>query len=77
MDVAALQSFLPGGIAPPVRILWSSGKTAIAILQHILQRKTRSRVPRLIRSKHPREKAAEFRHQWSVVSDQRKLFTGH
>lgn len=77
MDVAALRSFFPGGIAQPVQILWSSGKMAIATLPPILQRKTRSRVPRSIRSRHPRERPARPEVQWTVVSDQRSARNDH
>ena len=70
MDVAALQSFLPAGIAQPVRILRSSGKMAIATLPPMSQRKPRSRIPRSIRSRRPREGAARFGNQWPVVSGQ-------
>ena len=68
MDVAGLQSFLLAGIARPVRILRSSGKMEIATLPPMLRRNPRSRIPRSIRSRPPRERHTEFEQQWSVVS---------
>ena len=56
MDVTALQSFLPAGIAQPVRILRSSGKMGTATLPPMLRRKPRSRIPRSIPSRRPRER---------------------
>ena len=71
MDVTALQSFLPAGIAWPVRILWSSGKMAIATLPPILQKRPRSKIPRSIRSRRPRERPDRY---WSAVNEHWLLF---
>ena len=70
MDVAALQSSVPGGIARSVQSLRSSGEMATATSPPMLQRKPRSRVPRSIPSRRPREKAVEFSY-WSLVTGHR------
>ena len=70
MDVAALQSSLPGGIARSVRTLRSSGEMAIATSPPMLQRKPRSKILRSIPSRRPRENPVEFSY-WSLVTGHR------
>jgi len=73
MDVTVLQSFLPAGIAQPVRILRLSGKMGTATLPPMLRRKLRSRMPRSIHSRRPRERVDKLGYElfvtghWSLV----------
>jgi len=66
MDVTAFQSFLPAGIAQPVLILQSSGRMETATLPLTLSRKSKSRIPRSIPSRHPKEKVGRRGRQLFV-----------